>query len=157
MKKAVIIILALIASFSTYAQSSQIVATAHKEIFRVNNNWGNWPNHWTSYRSEGLNNPVIRISTVSDGPEYIYRLQMFIGGTMEADFVVTYDPVKTRQIRDQWDDEYVNCYKDFSGDYVFTQQVSLESLAKDNRAWSSNDDSQLYLMVYSEDFCVVVR
>jgi len=153
-------LLAILLTFtlSSYAQSSEIACTSYKEIYKVGGNWGQWPNHWTTYASEQRNDPVIRITTLSEGPQgEFYRLQMFIDGIVEADFTVVYDPDETQRIRSQWNDQYVNCYIDESGDYVYTQKVSLQGLAQDSDAWATNDNSMLYLMIYSEDYSVALR
>jgi len=157
MKKAIIFISLFMFSYSIYGQSSEIVATAYKQVFRMNNTRGEWPDHWTTYESEGRSNPVIRITKISGGSSgYIYRLQMYINNIVQADFYVTYDSQKSVEIRKEWNDHYVNCYKGSGGDYVFTQKVSLESISIDNSEWKYNENSQLYLMIYSEDYCVVI-
>ena len=160
MKKNILLFLLIVSSafYSLNAQSSQIIATSYKQIYYINGKWGNWPNHWTTYSSEGRSNPVIRITTISEGSSGdIYRLQMFINGTVEADFYVSYDSAITAKKRKDWNDQYVNCYKDENGDYVYTQNVSLQSLAKDNSAWAKNEDATLYIWVFSENMAVVVK
>ncbi|MGD1894966.1 MAG: hypothetical protein ACFB15_30760 [Cyclobacteriaceae bacterium] len=142
-------------TLSASAQSSQLVCTAYKQIFRFSGDWGKWPNHWTSYKSEGRSNPVIRVTTVSED-EY-YRIQMFSEGSVMADFYVQYDPEASQQKRRDWNDEYVNCYRDPAGDYVYTQKVSLKSLASDPSAWANTQNAILYLWVFSEDMAVLVR
>lgn len=160
MRKTVFLFLVLIsiASHSVYAQSSEIVATAYKQAFWMNGKWGEWPSYWTSYESERRSNPVFRITTISEGPSGdIYRLQMFIEGKVEADFYVTYDFEATAIKRRDWDDEYVNCYKDDYGNYVYTHNVSLQALAKDPSAWADNENATLYLWVFSEDYAIILR
>jgi hypothetical protein len=160
MRKTVFLFLFFIsfASYSMYAQSSQIVATAYKQVYWMNGKWGEWPDYWTSYKSEGRSNPVIRITTITEGSSGdIYRLQMFIEGKVEADFYVTYDSETTAKKRSEWDDKYVNCYKDVNGDYIYTQNVSLQSLANDSSAWADNENAILYLWIFSENFAVSIK
>ena len=158
MKQALILSFLFIAPCMSYGQYSDIVATSYKQVFKTNGQWEAWPDNWTSYESEGQSDPIIRITTISEGNSGdVYRLQFFVDGKVEADFNVQYDPQKSEELRNEWNQEYVNCYMDENGDYVYTEEVSLESLARDNTAWSENEDSKLYLMIYSEDFCVVVR
>ncbi len=153
-----IIILGFAISLSSYGQSSEIEASAYKQIYKVRGTWGEWPNHWTTYESERRDPPVIRITTLSEGPQGdFYRLQMFIDGVVEADFNVVYDAQYSENIRREWNNKYVNCYRDDSGDYVYTQTVSLQGLAKDADAWATNENALLYLMIYSEDMCVVLK
>lgn len=151
-------LLIMFVSNPSNAQSSQIVSTAYKQIFYIDGQWGKWPGYWTSYKSEGRSNPVIRITTISEGSSGdFYRLQLFIDRNVEADFYVAYDPVQTAQKRRDWDDQYVNCYKDENGDYVYTQNVSLQSLAKDPSAWADNENATLYLWVFSDNLAVIMR
>ncbi len=158
MRKTVFLIFIFIASHSVYAQSSQIIATAYKQVFWLNDKWGKWPSYWTSYNSEGRSNPVIRITTITEGNSGdIYRLQMFIEGKVEADFYVTYDSETTAIKRREWADKYINCYKDVNGDYVYTQNVSLQSLANDPSAWANNENAILYLWIFSENFAITIR
>ncbi|WP_025667374.1 hypothetical protein [Aquimarina megaterium] len=160
MRKSIFLFLVFIsiASYSLYAQSSQIVATAYKQVFWIDGKWGEWPSYWTSYKSEGRSNPIIRITTINEGSSGdIYRLQMFIEGTVKADFYVAYDPKISTKKRRDWNDKYINCYKDVNGDYVYTQNVSLQSLAKNSSAWANNENAKLYLWVFSQDMAVILR
>ncbi|HHP7240120.1 MAG TPA: hypothetical protein ACFCUD_00520 [Cyclobacteriaceae bacterium] len=148
----------LFISFSGVSQSSEIICTAYKQIVKTGGVWGQWPDHWTTYESERRSDPVIRVTTLSEGPQGdFYRLQMFIDGIVQADFNVAYDPEVTTQIRGEWNDQYVNCYADENGDYVYTQVVSLQGLAQDPQLWGDNENALLYLMVYSEDYSVVLK
>jgi len=142
-----------------YSQSCRIVATSYKQINKTNGEWGDWPSYWTSYKSEGRSNPVIKITTISEGSDGdFYNLKMYIDDKVQADFNVKYDPDKSSKMRKEWDDDYVNCYREMNGsDYVFTEKVSLKSLVEDNDAWASNEDAKLYLMVYSQNMAVVVK
>lgn len=138
--------------------STRITAIEYKLLVRTGGTWGRWSEQWKSYASEGRTNPSIRITEVISGSAgHVYRLQLVIDGSETASFLVVYDPQKTREIRDQWGDRYVNCYKADNGDYVFTQKVSLESLVKDNSAWSSDENALLYFMFYSQGLCIVLR
>jgi hypothetical protein len=56
---------------------------------------------------------------------------MYKNGGSYVDLYVQYDPEKTAQVRENWDNEYVNCYKDANGDYLYAQDISLKSLTED--------------------------
>jgi len=156
MKKSLLLIVILLGiSLNVSAQSSQIVCTAYKQIYRFSGTWGEWPNHWTTFASEGKPNPVIRITTLREG--YYYRIQMFIDGNVTADVYVRYNAELSAQKRRDWNNQYVNCYKDVNGDSVYTQTVSLKSLASDPRTWARDEDATLYIWAFSEDMAIVVR
>ena len=156
MKKSFILtVLFCIATLNVLAQSSQIVASAYKEIYRHNGVWEKWPTYWTTYQSEGRSKPIFRITRIRKNS--YYRIQMFINNKEKSDFYVRYDAQYTSQKRKNWGEEYVNCHRDHYGDYIYTQKVSLNSLVNDPHAWASNKDSKLYIWVFSQDHAVVVK
>lgn len=145
-------------SFNLFAQSSEIACSAYKQVYRFSGTWAEWPNHWTTYSSEGRAKPVVRVTNMGEGYNgNIYRLQMFVSGKVEADFYVHYDSQKTASVREDWDDEYVNCYIDNNGDYIYTEGFSLKTLVDSSRIWATNEDSKLYFFIFSEDYAVVVK
>lgn len=124
-------------SICSKAQSSQIICSSHKETYKINGIWGQWPSYWTTFKSEGGSNPIVRITTISEDTDgNIYYLKLIIDGIIEEDLFVIYDSNKTAQVRKDWNDEYVNCYVDENDDYIYTQKVSLQSLARDPTEWS---------------------
>lgn len=156
MKKSFILSSLLLITLTTaLAQSGQFTCSSYKDVYRFGNSWGNWPNHWTSFSAEGRSNPKIRVTTISDG-QY-YKLQMIQNGKIEASFMVKYDPEMSQRKREDWDNQYVNCYADTNGDYIYTEEVSLKSLAENPTAWSTNEKSKIYMWIFSEDYAVVVR
>ena len=82
---------------------------------------------------------------------------MYTDGSVVADFYVEYDDELSKKKQRDWGDEYVYCYKDPTGDLVYTQNVSLFSLANNPSAWSNDDNAVLYLWAFSEDMAVLVR
>lgn len=155
MKHLLLLLLLIPLSIKTEAQSGQVTCTAYKQIFWIDGEWGDWPNHWTTYSSERRSNPILRITKIDNGVNF--RIQMYIDDIVEADFYVQYDSDKTDQVRDDWDEPDVSCYYDSSGDYIYTENCYLSELAENPNIWSSREDSKIYLWIFSEDFAIVVK
>ena len=156
-KLTLFLFLAISVSQVAFAQSGRIRCIAYKEI-HYSGAWEKWPDYWTTYASEGRTEPTLQITTaevLESGN--IYRVQLINNGDVQSDFYVLFDSGKTTSIRSDWDKDDVNCYIDKNGDYIFTEGVSLESLAKDSTVWAVNKDSQMYFMIYSSNYAVVVK
>lgn len=154
--KRLILLLLLFGSIGPFfAQSSQISCSAYKEIYRFSGEWGQWPSHWTYYKSEGRTNPIIRVTSVKNG-QY-YRLQMFFDGKIEADFYVAYDSKISAQKRKDWDNTEVYCYNDVEGNYVYVENTSLYELSRSSASWVDKTNSILYMWIFSEDMAVAVK
>jgi hypothetical protein len=137
-----------------FAQAS-IRCTAYKQIDDISDLW---PSEWTTFSSEGRTNPRIVIEDVSDEGTTVYRITMYINGSEEgSDFDVTYDSTETNDIRDSWDTDEVYCYKDYLGDYIYTEGLSLRDLVKDQSLWASRDNSKIYFWFNSENYAILVK
>ncbi len=132
-----------------YSQSSLIKCTKFKQIQRENGEWEDWPSSWNTYEADV--NFVITDMKDSD-----YQLQMFIDGVEEANFLISYDEEVSEMKRKDWDEEYVNCYKDEEDNYLYLMNVSLKSLLENPKDWNSSD-AVMYLWVFSDDYAVIVK
>lgn len=115
--------------------------------------WDEWPDEWTSVgRDQDFK---MTITPVVKGK--IYRVEIYNEGEEIAEMTLRYDATRSEEKRIEWDDEYVNCYKDENGDYLYAQKVSLESLSIDNSTWASNKESKIYFWVFSENYALVLK
>ena len=147
-------------STATTANSTDLVSTVYRESHKVNGVWQQWPNNWTTHRSEGDPDPVIRVSTISEGGPSgdHYRIQVIANGSVMDDFGVVYDPAKTQKMRIKWNSPRMNCYfKGNGGDYLYTFGLSLQALRNDPARWRSDPRASIFLMLYSEDLHVQIK
>lgn len=157
MKKLITVLIALFSCVNLmHAQTSKIGLVAYKQVDRVNGKWQNWPSDWNNYADEGRDGPEIQVTIFNSDP-YIYNLVYYVDGTEKANFEVIYDADKTAAIRKEWKTQYVNCYADEEGNYIYVQGTSLDHLAKDPSAWGSDPNTKLYMWVTSGNFAVIVK
>lgn len=115
--------------------------------------WDKWPDEWTSVGQD--QDFKMTITPVVKGK--IYRVEIYNEGEEIAEMTLRYDATLSEEKRIEWDDEYVNCYKDENGDYLYAQKVSLESLSIDNSTWASNKESKIYFWMFSENYALVLK
>lgn len=157
MKKILTVLIALIGFVTLVnAQSSRIGLTSYQQIERVNGKWPSWPSGWTNYVDEGRSDPEVQVSILNSDP-YIYNLVYFIDGAEQVNFEVVYDPERTTKMRTDWKTQYVNCYSDSEGNYIYVQGTSLDHLAKDPSAWGSDPNTKIYMWANTENVAVVVK
>lgn len=157
MKKVLCLLTALMAFvILANAQSSRIGLTSYQHIERVNGKWPGWPASWTNYVDEGRSDPEIQVTILNSDP-YIYNLVYYIDGSEQANFEVVYDPERTTKMRGDWKTQYVNCYVDGDGNYIYVQGTSLDHLAKDPTSWGTNQNTKIYMWANTENFAVVVK
>ena len=154
--KKLLFIITLFIGFASFQAQSRIALSAYKQITLANNKWGSSSTDWTSYASEGRNNIEVEITEL-EPTLGVYNLKYFIEGELSADFHLVYDGEKTATIRKAWNDQYVNCYSDENGDYVYVQGVSFQGLAKNPNAWATNSNSKIYMWLPSEKYAVLVK
>jgi len=117
----------LLISLCTYGFSQTIVFTGVKsdEYHPEYEEWDEWPDEWITLEDE--NSFSMYISEEVHGK--IYKVTLYQNNNYLDDVTVRYDPDKSLEVRESWDNEYMNCYRDENGDYIYAQNVSLEQLA----------------------------
>lgn len=154
MKKIALIVVLLLSTIMTQAQTS-IGLSAYKEIGMTGGKWNSWPSNWTTYASEGRENPILEIMML-EPTLGLYNLKYYVDGNLEADFHVVYDAEKTSKIRADWKDKNVNCYSDEDGDYIYLQGTSLKILADDSKSWA-NENTKMYMWMPNDKQAIVVK
>lgn len=115
--------------------------------------WDEWPDEWTAI-DQDLDFKML-ITPVVKGK--IYKVEIYGDGEAITEMTLRYDATLSEEKRIEWDDEYVNCYKDENGDYLYAQKVSLETLSIDNSTWASNKESKIYFWVFSENYALLFK
>jgi hypothetical protein len=115
--------------------------------------WDEWPDEWSPIDRD-LDCKML-ITPVVKGK--IYKVEIYSDGEAITEMTLRYDAARSEEKRIEWDDKYVNCYKDDNGDYLYAQKVSLEGLSVDNTTWATNEDSMIYFWVFSENYALVLK
>jgi hypothetical protein len=138
-----------------FSQKIRFTAAKYIEYHPAFQEWDDWPEDWTYFNDNTTGRLTMAISEAVRGK--IYHVTMYKDGSPYFDMYLTYDAVKSAEKRRQWNDEYVNCYVDDDGDYLYAQKVSLQSLAEDTRPWATNEESKIYFWVFSQNFAMVLK
>lgn len=114
--------------------------------------WDNWPKEWRTLEKSEQFTMSITEKVVGK----VYGVTLYKNGELIDDATVKFDSEKSIQVRESWNTEYVNCYKDSNGDYIYTQNVSLEQLSKDATPWKEHD-SMVYFWLFKSNLGIALR
>lgn len=114
--------------------------------------WDDWPDEWYNLSDEESFSMYISEEVVGK----IYKVVLYKNKVKFNEAVVRYDSQKSVEVRDAWDNQYINCYKDSDGDYIYTANVSLEQLSKNSDPWTDSE-SVIYFWLFSANTGIALR
>ena len=139
-------LLLLLIGFTGFSQTIIFTGVKSIEYHPEYEEWDEWPDDWVTLEDE--NSFSMYISEEVRGK--VYKVTLYQNDEYLDDVTVRYDPDKSVEIRESWDNEYINCYRDSNGDYIYAQNVSLEQLAEDSSPWT-DEDAFMYFFMFSEN------
>lgn len=148
-------ILAMLFLLITSAATAQtIIFTGVKtiEYHPKYNEWDEWPDQWVAIEEDEEFSMYISEEVIGK----IYKVVLYKNGRVLNEATVRFDGEKSGEIRESWDNEYINCYRDGNGDYIYTQNVSLEQLSKDSEPWR-DQDSVIYFWLFESNMGIALR
>jgi hypothetical protein len=137
---------------SINAQSIRFIQYKFVEYHPESSEWDEWPSEWSGLGEDSQFE--MNISAVIKGK--VFNVVLNLNGEEISNLNVRYDGAQTEQTRFDWKDPSVYCYYDENGDYIYTQNVSLEQLAKDSEPWK-NENSQMYFLFFNDNYGYAFR
>ena len=144
-----LILLSTKLSFSQTIQFTGLKTIAYHPDYQE---WDSWSDEWYPLNEDESFNMYITEEVIGK----IYKVVLYKNRVQFAEAAVRFDSQKSGEVRNAWDNKYVNCYKDSDGDYIYTVNVSLEQLAKDANPWTDHE-SIIYFWFFSANLGIALR
>lgn len=124
------------------AQSPKFDVNFIKTKVKIKGTWDDWSPTWTKPAKKSY----VQVSMITENR--VYNIRYYEDNKKIRDYDVTYNDQKTQQIRKDWKNENVWCYKinDSNDDWVFLKGGSFGVLYKEPTKWMNTTDAQIYFM-----------